>query len=79
MQQFTHIIGVGNHPATPASELQVGDVLVWNYNYRSTIVSIQPRGNSQLTIVERYHHNDSVYQRNVTKTRLIATTKGQNQ
>ena len=76
-EHYTQIIGVGRVPAKPATDIQVGDVLVWNFNYKSTVLAIAPRGKTQLTIVEQYHNSNNIYQRNVTKTRLIAISKGQ--
>lgn len=33
--------GMGNVDAVAASEIKVGDVLMWNYGYTSTVVAIR--------------------------------------
>jgi len=34
--------GTGWHDAKPVRELKVGDVIEWNYGYKSTVLELRP-------------------------------------
>ena len=34
--------GIGNRPAKAAKELRIGDIIVWNFGYVSTVCGIRP-------------------------------------
>ena len=65
------LINVGRVAAKPAGELQVGDVLRWNFGYTSTVTSITPRGKTQI-IVGCSDTRDGYHARTMSKTRLVA-------
>jgi len=65
------LINVGRVAAKPAGELQVGDVIRWNFGYTSTVTMIVPRGKTMIT-VHTQRDNDSTYTRVMNKTRLVA-------
>ena len=65
------LIGYGIAPAKPAGDLQIGDVVVWNYGYKSTVVSIAPRGKTQVTVEFHSHHSDACTPRVMGRTRLV--------
>ena len=66
-----HLQSIGRVAAKPAGELQVGDVMMWNFSYTSTVVDITPRGKTQI-VVHTQRDNDSTYTRVMSKTRLVA-------
>jgi hypothetical protein len=70
-QPTIQLINVGRVAAKPAGELQVGDVLRWNYGYTSTVTSIVPRGKTQI-IVGCCDVWNGYYARIMSKTRLVA-------
>jgi hypothetical protein len=37
---YVHLQGVGDLPGIPASDLKPGDVLMWNYGYKSKVVEV---------------------------------------
>ena len=65
------LIGYGIAPAKPAGDLQIGDVVVWNYGYKSTVVSITPRGKTQVTVEFHSHNSDTCTARVMGRTRLV--------
>ena len=66
------LIGYGLAPAKPAGDLQIGDVVVWNYGYKSTVVSITPRGKTQINVELHSHNSDTCSTRVMGRTTLIA-------
>lgn len=71
MSDKVRLQGIGWFTGTPADELKVGDVLVWNYGHRSTILGIEPKGKLSLTLRMREHHDEQESSRVVRKTRLL--------
>lgn len=72
-QATIQLISHGRVPAIQAAELQIGDVMVWNFGYTSTVVDITPRGKTQITIIEQSNDMDrKQYTRTFSKTRLVA-------
>lgn len=72
MQQI-HLIGYGKQAAKPVSELRPGDVVVWNYGYKSTVLSVtNPGGTSILTVSLQSQSNGLVSERRMRASRLIA-------
>lgn len=59
--------GVGMVNAIAASEIEVGDILMWNYGYTSTVKAIRRTAKSVVIVTvgdngreyERRRHNDS--------------------
>lgn len=70
----THLQGIGRAPAVPAQELQVGDVIIYNYGYRSTICGIEPKGKTQLVIYTA-SHTGGFFRSVTTRTRLFGIAR----
>lgn len=71
MVRIIHLQGVGSMPATEAQTLKIGDILVWNFGYTSTIIGIDKV--TPKTIVFRTRTNDGQeYAKRMSKTRLVA-------
>lgn len=60
-----------------ASELQTGDVLIWNFGYEAEVLSIVPRGKTQLVVTERYVKSGETYERVMRSTTRVVV-KGDN-
>ena len=67
-----HLIGVGRVLAVPASELVVGDRLMWNYGSVYTVVSIEDVSPKFLAITERDKDGKVWPARRFKKDRLLA-------
>ena len=63
--------GIGIVKGTPAGEIRIGTVLIWNYGERSTVTDIVKETKKTIVINEV---SDSGYkgQRRLSKTRLVA-------
>lgn len=71
MNQSVHIQNIGKVVAKPASELKVGDILLYNFGYTSTVKTVEQRGKSvYITVLN--HSDNAEYSRRYTKTRLVA-------
>lgn len=66
----THLQGIGRVPAKPAGELEVGDVIIYNYGYRSTVCGIIARGKTQI-IIHTASHTGGFYQSVINRSRLV--------
>lgn len=66
-----HLKGVGIRPAVRAAELESGDVTMWNYGCKETILGIAKE--TAKTIVFNIKCNDSGYvgTRKLAKDRLV--------
>jgi hypothetical protein len=62
---------VGKFTAKPASELKVGDVMVWNYGSTSTVLTIRHQGKS-VYLTQRDESGKEYPERRFLGTRLIA-------
>lgn len=67
-----HLIGYGRQKAVPASELQPGDTLIWNYGYRSKVLSITKSEKSSIWTFHLQSNNGIQSDRRMKKTRLVA-------
>lgn len=69
-----HLKGVGIRPAVRAAELESGDVTMWNYGCKETILGIAKE--TAKTIVFNIKCNDSGYigTRRLAKDRLVVRT-----
>lgn len=76
MNDRIHLQGIGKVKAKIANEIQVGDVLMWNFGAESTVTEIVKRTNSQIVIKEDY--NGKTYERRMSKTRLVGIGGGKN-
>jgi len=64
--------GIGWHEAKPARQIKPGDVLVWNYGSKSSVLRIVKETPAQIIIRERYHESGREYNRRLGKDRLVA-------
>jgi hypothetical protein len=67
-----HLQYVGRHPAVEAQELAVGDTLMWNGGGTTMITAIVDASPKFLLITEKREHSDTVTERRLMKTRLVA-------
>lgn len=51
-KQLVHLQNIGNVPGTPASKLRVGDRVMWNFGYVSTVERITPSKTGSTITVE---------------------------
>ena len=63
---------VGYKPAVKAETLKVGDVLMWNYGYTSTVTKIIKVSITSIWIEEKYNDSGDIYQRRFLRNRLVA-------
>ena len=66
------LIGYGLAPAKPAQDLIAGDIIIWNYGYKSTVVSVAPRGRTQLWVEVLNHESNTRGFRVMGRTTLVA-------
>lgn len=62
---------IGHVPAKPASELKVGDVMIWNFGYTSTVKEIVRQTAKSLWIKEVSDESGKTYERRFLKSRLV--------
>ncbi len=67
-----HLQSIGRVAAKPAGELQIGDVIRWNFGYLSPVIKIEPRGKMMVTVYTQSNVGDTIYMRAMNKTRLVA-------
>ena len=63
---------VGYKPAVKAETLKVGDVLMWNYGYTSTVTKIIKVSITSICIKYKYNDSGNRHQRRLSKNRLVA-------
>ena len=74
---YIHLIGWGKQQAKPASDFNVGDVMMWNYGCTSKVVGIANETAKTITFVtesngEVFGNKGEQYARKFMKGRLIA-------
>lgn len=67
-----HLQGVGDVNGTPSELLKVGDVLTWNFGYKSTIIYIVRRTAKSVIIRTRSHDTGAEYERRLMFGRFVA-------
>ncbi len=72
-QACIHLQGVGLFAAKPASELQVGDIMVWNYGSKSVVQTIRTQGRS-VYITQKTEDGKIWPERRFLGSRLVACT-----
>lgn len=66
-----HLQGVGLHVAKRATEIKIGDVLVWNYGHTSEVVAVR-EVSPQFIAIDEKSESGKVYTRRIKKSRTIA-------
>ena len=69
--QTIHLQGIGEKEAVAAQELKVGDILMWNFGYTSTIIEILKETAKSITIKTKNKDN-YIGTRRLFKTTLVA-------
>lgn len=67
-----HLIALGDVPGTLAENIKVGDVLTWNWGYKSTVIDIVKRTAKSVLIRTRSHTDGKEYQRRLMFGSLVA-------
>jgi len=70
--QTVHLQGIGEVPAVPAGELEVGDVTLWNSGVKETILSIEPSKSGKTFTAEIETPSGYRGTRRLSVTRLVA-------
>ena len=63
---------VGYNPAVKAETLKVGDVLMWNCGYTSTITKIIKVSAKSILFETKSDDSGNIHQRRLSKNRLVA-------
>lgn len=63
---------VGYKPAVKAETLKVGDVLMWNCGYTSTITKIIKVSAKSILFETKSDDSGNIHQRRLSKNRLVA-------
>ena len=63
---------VGYKPAVKAETLKVGDVLMWNWVYTSTITNIIKVSAKSILFETKSDDSGNIHQRRLSKNRLVA-------
>lgn len=75
--QTIQLQSVGHVPAKPVSQFKVGEKMMWNFGYTSTILSILKETNTQIIFQMKSfdpsgNSDGKIYDRRMKKTRLAA-------
>ena len=63
---------VGYKPAVKAETLKVGDVLMWNWGYTSTITNIIKVSAKSKKKKKKSDDSGNIHQKKISKNRLVA-------
>ena len=66
----THLQGMGMVDAILAKDIKVGDILVWNYGYTSSVRQILKETKTQI-VIQTLCGDGNVYERRLSKNRLV--------
>lgn len=66
-----HLQGIGKRPAKRVKDLEIGDVIVWNYGYKSIFRGIVKETKTQ--IIARLWNTEDLkyYERRMNKEKLV--------
>lgn len=70
--QTIHLQGIGEKTAVKAETLKVGDMLMWNFGYTSTITKIIKVSEKSILFETKSDDSGNIYQRRLSKNRLVA-------
>lgn len=63
--------GIGSHKAKQAQDIKIGDKLLWNYGYISTVKAItETKSGKSINILESYE-DGKTYKRRLSKITLV--------
>lgn len=67
-----HLQGLyGDLPAVPAGEIKKGDVLVWNFGYKSTVLEVIKRTKAQIILLLKSNDSGNTAERRLGINRLV--------
>ena len=66
------IQGIGARPAVPAEQLRAGMIILWNYGYTSTVVSVVPSSSGKTLTLTTRNAAGKEFSRKTTRSRLFA-------
>lgn len=73
MSDKLHLQGIGNVRAIEASQLTAGMVTVWNYGYKSEVISVEPsKTGKTITAMLKSMQDGITRQRRMSAHRLVA-------
>lgn len=68
----------GHHEGTATKDLKIGDVIVWNYGYKSEVVEIIPsKTGKTITFMLKSFENGNISPRKMGAERLVVVEKKQ--
>lgn len=67
-----HLQGIGEKSAVPASELKPGDIILWNYGYKSRVLEIVKETKKSVVLKTQSCDSLAVCERRFLKSRLVA-------
>lgn len=65
-----HLQGIGKHPAKRVKDLEIGDVIVWNYGYKSIFRGIVKETKTQI-IAKLFNEESRYHERRMSKEKLV--------
>lgn len=77
--QQLQLIGLGMVPAKRADALEVGDVTLWNYGYRYTVLEVWRKSEHFVGVRSRDERSGKVYERRFRTSRLVGIDPTANQ
>ena len=71
--KFVQLQGIGRKPAKAVKELHIGDKIMWNYGYTSTVLDLIPSktGKTIVAVLDE-NENGHVVNRKMGADRLVA-------
>ena len=73
MEKSIQLQGIGKCPAINTAKLQIGDVIVWNFGYKSEVVGIHPtKFGKQINFDLKSLQNGEINVRHMGCERLVA-------
>lgn len=71
-----HLQGLGSTPAKPASDLIIGDVVIFNYGYRYEVMAIEPSGKVSIATKMKSFDSGKMFDRRFKLNTLVAIANG---
>ena len=78
MERTVKLQGIhGRKKGTPTKDIKVGDVIVWNFGYKSEVVEINPsKTGKTITFMLRSFESGNISPRRMGAERLVVVEKG---
>ena len=71
MTNNVQLQGIGTFPGVPAGTLKKGDIIVWNFGYKSEVLEVLKVTKAQIKLLMKSLDSDYVGERILGKNRLI--------